>query len=227
MKRINSILWGAVLVAVGAVLALNAFGITDVEIFFDGWWTLFIIVPSIIGLFGGRDRTINIIGLLIGIFLLLSCQNILSFNILWKLALPVIIAVIGIKMIIKGISGNKYTEITEKLKENGDKIKVSCATFSGQDIHFDNEVFNGSELTAVFGGIECDLRNAVFNSDVVIKTCCVFGGIDIFLPENVNLKVNSNSLFGGVDSKKHKNTHDNRYTVYMNSTCIFGGVDVK
>lgn len=207
MKRINSILWGAALVAASAVLALNAFGITDIEIFFDGWWTLFIIVPSIIGLFGGRDKTINIIGLLIGIFLLLSCQNILSFNILWRLALPVIIAIIGIKMIIKGISGNKYTEITEKLKENSDKIKVSCATFSGQDIHFDNEVFNGAELTAVFGGIECDLRNAVFNSDVVITTCCVFGGIDILLPENVNLKVNSNSIFGGVDSKKNTRTH--------------------
>ena len=227
MKRINSILWGAALVAVGAVVALNAFGITDIEIFFDGWWTLFIIVPSIIGLFGGRDRTINIIGLLIGVFLLLSCQNILSFDILWKLALPVILAVIGIKMIIKGIGGNKDMEITERLKENSNNIKASCATFSGQDIHFDNEVFNGAELTAVFGGIECDLRKAVFNSDVVITTCCVFGGIDILLPENVNLKVNSNSLFGGVDSKKHKNSQDNGYTVYMNSTCIFGGVDVK
>ena len=85
MKRINSFVWGMALLAVSAVLILNAFGITSIEIFFDGWWTLFIIVPSLIGLFNGHEKTGNIIGLLIGIFLLLACQNILDFDIFWKL----------------------------------------------------------------------------------------------------------------------------------------------
>ena len=35
MKRINSILWGLVLIAISGVLALNAFGITNINIFFD------------------------------------------------------------------------------------------------------------------------------------------------------------------------------------------------
>ncbi|MDD6734918.1 MAG: hypothetical protein PUE13_01235, partial [Clostridiales bacterium] len=99
MKRINSIIWGLALLAVSAVLILDVFEITNIEIFFDGWWTLFIIVPSLVGLFGGHDKTANIIGLLIGTFLLLACQDILDFDIIWKLILPVIIAVIGIKMI--------------------------------------------------------------------------------------------------------------------------------
>ena len=79
----------------------------------------------------------------------------------------------------------------------------------------------------MFGGIKCDLRNAVFESDTVINACSIFGGMDILLPENVNVKVNSNSLFGGIDNKKHQNSKDNQYTVYLNGTCIFGGVDVK
>ncbi|MDD6762262.1 MAG: hypothetical protein PUD92_01270, partial [Clostridiales bacterium] len=107
MKRINSIIWGFALLAVSAVLILNTFEITSIEIFFDGWWTLFIIVPSIIGLFNGHDKTANIIGLLIGTFLLLACQNILDFDIMWKLIAPVIIAVIGIKMIFGGIGRNR------------------------------------------------------------------------------------------------------------------------
>ena len=36
MKRINSILWGIALLAVSVVLILNVFGITNIEIFFDG-----------------------------------------------------------------------------------------------------------------------------------------------------------------------------------------------
>ncbi|MCF2555334.1 LiaF transmembrane domain-containing protein [Faecalicatena contorta] len=227
MKRINSILWGLVLIAISGVLALNAFGITNINIFFDGWWTLFIIVPSFIGLFNNEDRTANLIGLFIGVFLFLACQDVLDFDIFWRLLIPVIIAAIGLKMIVKGIVGNKSTEIIKKMKETGEEVKVAFAAFSGQNVNFDYELFKGAELTAVFGGVKCDLRNAVIERDVAITTSSIFGGIDIFVPDDVNVKVNSNSLFGGVDVKKHKNTNDNRYTLYVNSTCIFGGVDIK
>lgn len=44
MKRISSVLWGIVVVAAGVILALNAFEITSINLFFDGWWTLIIIV---------------------------------------------------------------------------------------------------------------------------------------------------------------------------------------
>lgn len=224
MKRINSIVWGLALLAVSAVLILNAFEITSIEIFFDGWWTLFIIVPSLVGLFNGHDKTANIIGLLIGTFLLLACQNIIDFDIMWKLIAPVIIAVIGIKMIFGGIGINRG--FIKSIEAKGDDIKTASAVFTGQDIVVDNETFRGTELTAVFGGIKCDLRNAIFEGDTVINACCIFGGADILLPDNVNIKVNSNSFFGGIDNKKHQNSKDNQYTVYLNGTCIFGGVDV-
>ena len=225
MKRINKIIWGCVLLAVSAILILNTFGITNIDVFFDGWWTLFIIVPSFIGLFNSNEKTGSIIGLLIGIFLLLACQNVLDFEIIWKLAVPVIIAVIGIKMIFGGIGKDK--DIIKCTDENKENMKNAFAAFSGQDLNFDNEVFRGAEITAVFGGIKLDLRNAVFESNTVVNACCIFGGADILLPDNVNVKINSNSLFGGIDNKKHKNSKDNLYTVYLNGTCIFGGVDVK
>ena len=36
MKRGNEIVWGVILIGVGLLLGLNAFGITRVELFFDG-----------------------------------------------------------------------------------------------------------------------------------------------------------------------------------------------
>lgn len=225
MKRISSIMWGCVLLAISAVLILNTFELTNIEIFFDGWWTLFIIVPCFVGLFSSNEKMGHIIGLLVGILLLLACQNVLEFDVLWKLIVPVIIIVIGIKMILGGIGKNK--NFIKSIDENKDNMKIVFATFSGQDIVFNNEVFRGAELTAVFGGIKLDLRNAVFEGDTVIKASCIFGGADILLPDNVNVKVNSNSLFGGVDSKKHQNSKDNVHTIYLDGSCIFGGVDVK
>ena len=58
MKKMSGILWGIAITAVGVILALNAIGLTDINIFFHGWWTLFIIVPSFIGLVT-EDRQYN------------------------------------------------------------------------------------------------------------------------------------------------------------------------
>ena len=71
MKKIGNILWGIVFIALGIIIALNTLGVAKINVFFDGWWTLFIIIPCFIGLFKEREKTGNIIGLLIGIVLLL------------------------------------------------------------------------------------------------------------------------------------------------------------
>lgn len=227
MKKIRKIMWGIALVSVGVIFVLNAFGITNIELFFDGWWTLFIIVPCFIGIFSEREKTGNIIGLLIGVFLLLCCQNVLSFDMLWKLAVPAIIVIIGLKLILGAVFGDKAIKLLESSKQNGENIKIGCATFSGQDLNFDSEEFNGAELTAVFGGVKCDLRNAIIEKDCAITATAVFGGIDIFVPDYVNVKINSNSIFGGVSDKNHRSTIQDAATVYINATCMFGGVDIK
>ena len=225
MKKTSSVLWGIVLITVGVVLALNIFNITDINIFFDGWWTLFIIVPCTIGLFTEREKTGNIIGILIGVFLLLCCQEILSFSMLWKLLVPAVIVIIGLKMVLTGLFGNKANEIMKKLKSEGKQPKSGCAVFSGCDINYNGEVFEGAELTAVFGGVECDLRNAIIEKDCAIAVSAIFGGIDIFVPGNVNVKVSSNSIFGGVSNKTA--VHQNAPTIYVSGTCMFGGVEIK
>lgn len=227
MKKISKILWGIALIAIGGIFAFNAFGVTDIQLFFDGWWTLFIIVPCFIGIFSEREKTGNIIGLLIGVFLLLCCQNILGFDMLWKLAFPAIIVIIGLKLIFGAVFGDKTMKLLESSKQSGDNIKIGCATFSGQDLIFDGEQFSGAELTAVFGGVKCDLRHAIIEKDCAITATAIFGGIDIFVPDYVNVKVNSNSIFGGVSEKKHRPTVQGAVTVYINATCMFGGVEIK
>ena len=227
MKKLSKILWGVVLVLVGGIFALNAFGVTDVEIFFDGWWTLFIIVPCLVGIFSEREKTGNIIGLLIGIFLLLCCQNVLSFGLFWKLVIPAIIVIIGLKLILGAVLGEKATKMIAVSRQNGNNVKTGCATFSSQDLNLDGEVFEGAELNAVFGGVKCDLRHAIFEKDCAITASAIFGGIDIFVPDNVNVKITSNSIFGGVSEKKYRPYVENAVTVYINATCMFGGVEIK
>lgn len=228
MKNNGSIIWGIILVIVGLILGGNALGLTEINLFFDGWWTVFIIVPSFIGLFKDNDKTGSFLGLLVGILLLLACRGMLDYELIWKLTFPAIITAIGLSLIIKNLFNRNVTNNIKKIEEKGKVYDKYTATFSGQNIKIDGEVFKGTNLDAVFGGLKLDLRNAIIEEDVVINASSVFGGIDIFVPNNIIVKTKSNSIFGGVSNKKDKlEKNETTHTIYLNATCVFGGVDIK
>ena len=206
MKKFGNVLWGIVLIIIGLIIGGNALGITSINIFFDGWWTLFIIVPCFIGLFKDNDKMWNLIGLLVGAALLSGCQNIIDFDLIWKLAFPAILVIIGLSIIFKDTLGGKVSNEIKKLNEKRNGENSYCATFAGQNVNFDNEKFTGADLTAVFGGVKCDLRNAIIDSDVVINASSTFGGIEIYVPSNVKIKIKSMPIFGGVENKAKTKT---------------------
>lgn len=224
MKRTN-ILLGIVLIVIGIILLLKAFGVANINIFFNGWWTLFIIIPALIGLLNDKDKTGDIIALVIGVLLLLAARGLISFDILWKVFFPAVLILIGLSIIFKDMLSNK---VRDEIAENG---KISddsyAATFAGQDINLANQEFAGCTLDAVFGGIKLDLRGADIKDGSIIKCSSIFGGISILVPDNVNVKIVSSSFFGGVGDDRHDKSNDHKKTLYINATCLFGGVEIK
>lgn len=224
MNNFKSIVWGLMLVIFGILLGLRSFDILKFDIFFDGWWTLFIIIPCFVNLFDDDDRYGNLIGLCVGIVLLLAANDILSFELVWKLLFPVVIILIGLSCIFKNLIMNKIKEKTGNISKENEYY----ATFSGQKIDFSNDEFKGCDISVVFGGCDIDLTNAILKEDVSINISSIFGGVDIKVPNNCKIKVTSNSIFGGVDNKaKNLNINDDSKTIYINASCIFGGVEVK
>ena len=224
MKTGKSIIWGLALIIIGVILGLNALDVIDFNIFFNGWWTLFIIVPSFIGLFTDDNKTGSIIFLIIGVLLLLGCQDIIEFKLLAKLIVPIIIILVGLSLILNNALNKNINESIENINSKSKSKEEYNAVFSGQKLKLTEE-FDGTTLNAIFGGIELDLRNSIIKEDVVIKTNAIFGGVDIILPDNVKVKIKSNSVFGGVDNKKKND--DSEITVYIDATCVFGGIDIK
>ena len=116
-------------------------------------------------------------------------------------------------------------KIIKQIKINGRDLQKGVAVFSGTELNFDDVVFDGADLIAVFGGVECDLRHAIIDRDCVINVLTVFGGAEIYLPKDVNVVTNVSCAFGGVDSPTSNS--DAKHTIYIQGTCVFGGVDVK
>ncbi len=227
MKNITRILWGVVLVAVGVLFGLRAMNIIEFDIFFDGWWTLIIIIPSLISLITEKDKTGSLIGLIVGVVLFLASRDIITFATLWKLLIPVIIVIIGLGLIFKDVFNKRAREAVRQLNSMNRPVKQCAATFSGQKCAFSGEDFLGAELTAVFGSVECDLRGALIAADTVVNVSCIFGGITVLVPENVNIEICTTPIFGGVSDKARHPAVQGRPTLFINGSCIFGGVDIR
>lgn len=264
MKRSSTgIIWGLVVLVIGVLIGAKAFG-ADFDIFFEGWWTLFIIVPSAVGLTEKGSRTGSLIALSIGVLLLLASRDVIEWNMFGKLILAAVFVIVGIKIIIdetcrhKGMdssntssfSSNKtvyYTNSSDEQSYTGgaeqganyqstgsnysnEIPRTVTAIFSGKDINFNGKEFFGMALSAVFGGIDLDLRNAIITKDVIIDVTAIFGGIDIKVSDNVRIVTNCTPIFGGVDDHSHfrgGSDGNSVHTIYLNGACIFGGVDIK
>lgn len=100
------------------------------------------------------------------------------------------------------------------------------AVFSGQDINFSGEKFEGAEIKAIFGSAKCDLRNAIFTTDCAIKATAVFGAVEIKLPSTINVNVRCNSVFGNVSDKSRRRFKDDAVTLYIEGKCIIGSVEI-
>lgn len=230
----GSIIWGIILVVVGVIYALNALEITNINIFFKGWWTLFIIIPCTVNFITSRHRDDvfgNLFGIAIGVFLLLCARGIFDYSMIWKLLLPAVVVIIGFRMLIKGIFGrrNREDDNDEDDEEDDDDNKADFDTanaiFSSHRINYDGMVFHSAELNVIFGGAQLDLRNAIIEGDCKVRANCIFGGITILVPENVNVKINDSSVFGGSSNKT--TYHEGAHTIYVKGNSIFGGVSVK
>ena len=249
MKKITSIILGVVLIAIGGIYALNAFEITNIDVFFDGWWTLLIIVPSFVGLFTQKDKTGCLISLLIGVALLLMVRDVLDFSWAWKLVLPAIIVVAGASVLVKALKSPSVGESvssserehetpeptyvqdegeesdgSKKTEDNGEKKHV-CAVFSGQEIDFSGMPFAGGSFVAIFGGVDCDLSKAVITKDCTIEIVALFGGVDIIVPDYVRVKVDTACVFGSVVD--HAKDRMDGPTLYIKGCSIFGSVEIK
>lgn len=228
-NKMTNLFWGFGFLVLGVFFAGNILFDWQLNLFHlffaEGWWTLCIIIPCTISLIQNGPNTGSIFGIIIGFMILLAQQDIFSFHQMRQLIIPAVFILIGSSFIVKTLFPTKHTKKILNIPPNS---KDYSAVFSGQKINFNQEVFEGATINAIFGGIDLNLANAIISEDVVIECSAIFGGIDIKVPYDVNVSVTSTPIFGGVDNKRRHSPHiENAPTIYINAACMFGGVDIK
>ena len=110
----------------------------------------------------------------------------------------------------------------------GDGVDRMVAVFSGAERKGRWRVRRQLETYAVFGGVDLDLREAVFESPVVeISGIWCFGGLDIKVPEGVEVRNEVMGIFGGSDVKGVGDPQPGAPVLVLKGVALFGGVSVK
>ncbi len=222
---------GLILVVIGAGLLLDAF--VDIEFgrILGMWWPSLLMFIAVAQLATGSGSLVGSgIIFTIGALLQLSKLGHLPGG-FWSAFWPIVLILIGLSFISSRWKKKDYTADPDSLghiSHDGSRIDRS-ALFTGVETRVTSSDFSGGELTAIFGGVECDLRDARMMGKLArLTTTAVFGGIEIRVPREWNVVVKGTPIFGGIDDKNVINPQNpDAPTLLVDATAIFGGVEIR
>jgi len=252
-KQKNNIVAGAILVIIGlAILIRNmSFGV-----WFPHWiftWPMLLVVMGLIS--GGRHNFrgaawIVLTGL--GVYFLIIENRLLPFD-PRPFTLPIVLIAIGLFIILKkrnhpacdlrnrgwhrgrpdwqhpdsGFQNAQAQEATEGIPE-GDYLDVN-SLLGSNNRRVISKQFKGGRVSCIFGGAEIDLTQCDIEDTVVIDIVATFGGVDLTLPSNWNVRNEISVFLGGVDDKRrgYAQAGGATKTVILKGTVMFGGVEIK
>jgi Domain of unknown function (DUF1707) len=89
-------------------------------------------------------------------------------------------------------------------------------------------VRKNTHALALFGGMDLDLRDAIFEAPVVeISGFWCFGGLDIKVPEGIEIQDQTAGIFGGTDVRDIGDPAPGAPTLVIKGVTLFGGVSIK
>ena len=219
--------FGITIAAFGGVLLLKNLEIIK----FDSWnvfwgtvWAVGLILAGLMTIFSSRRASLRVWGLLlmtIGVSIGLGAYGVINISV-WKIFWPVVLIAVGLMVVFSIGSGNrkKYEKST---RDSSDNEKV--AIFYGEESRVKGD-YTGGSATAIFGGVELDLRQAKIKDGAVIDIFTFCGGVSINMPDDVIVKNEVRGILGGSEDKSVSKPSAKK-TIYLRGECVLGGLEIK
>jgi len=221
---LGRLLIGLTVLTLGVLFVLDAAGVLDADKAIDDWWPSLIVAAGVLTL---AERPPSIVrGALltgVGAVLLLFTTDLLEKD-AWDYVWPALLIAGGL-LIIARWSGRTIAR-----DANQEDVIRSTAVFGGPKLVCNSKRFRGAWLTAIFGGITLDLRDALpVAGGATINATAALGGIDILVPKGWRISIRSTPILGGLDDKTdHSEPPDpDAPTLHVDALTILGGVDIK
>lgn len=221
-QSFSRLIIGMFILALGLGFLLSSLNLYDFAPYAAKLWPVTIMVVGLAMLIANPRRWVWPLAVTAFGGLLLARQfDLVTFNV-WNVLWPSALMLLGLSILFK--RGHDWGAPQDA---DSDKLDAT-AIFSGQTLHVTSHKFVGGDATAVFGGVELDLRDAKIDGRARLEVNAVLGGIDIKVPESWRVQVSATPIFGGVDDRTRKPSDSkNAPTLVIEGACVFGGVSVK
>jgi hypothetical protein len=135
------------------------------------------------------------------------------------------LVMIGTPTAVATRPASRFTIDTAGQNPDSDKM---IAIFAGVTRSGRWRVRKNIQALALFGGMDLDLRNAIFDAPVVeISGFWCFGGLDIKVPEGIDVRDQTAGVFGGTDIRDIGDPAPGAPTLVIKGMTLFGGVTVR
>lgn len=221
---LGRLLLGLTVVAVGALFLLDAAGVLNAGRAIDHWWPIVVVAAGLLTLAERPPAVVRgTIITAVGAVLLLFTTHLLEKD-AWKYVWPALLVLLGLFIVARWHGRTVLSGASEE-----DVVRAT-AFFGGPKVASSSQRFKGAWLTALFGGVTLDLRNArPAPEGASINATAAFGGIDILVPKGWRISVRSTPIFGGLEDKTDHSLvpAGDAPTLHVDALTIFGGVDIK
>ena len=217
--------FGITIAALGGVLLLRNLEIIK----FDSWhlfwgtvWAVGLVLAGLMTIFSSRRASLRVWGLLlvtIGVSIGLGAYGVINISV-WKIFWPVTLIAIGL-MVSVGSGGRKRSKKSAADDSGNEKVAI----FYGEESRVKGD-YTGGSATAIFGGVELDLRRANIKDGTVIDIFTFCGGVSISLPDDVIVKNEVRGVLGGSEDKTVSKSSAKK-TIVLRGECVLGGLEVK
>lgn len=110
----------------------------------------------------------------------------------------------------------------------GDDFLEMTTIFSGNNRTILSKNFRGGTVSTIFGSTELNFMQADIRGEVLLEISTVFGGVELTVPANWEVKTGVDTIFGGIEDKRSAVvTPMPDKVLVLKGACIFGGVEIK
>ena len=227
---------GSIVLLLGLLFLLENLGIVYVEQVWQFWPVIFIAM-GIAHVIDGRGWHSRLWGggmAAIGLLFLAQSLGYLPWNV-WGLLWPVLLIFWGIVILLRGFGAGAPwagpSPFVHDVSASSEDVLNAVAVFGGIERRVQSQNFQGGEASAVFGGVEIDLRGAATTRDeMLLQANAIFGGVELTVPDTWDVVVRGAGVLGGYEDKTHRApTPDGvkRPRLVIEGSAVFGGVSVK
>lgn len=217
---------GLLIIAAGIIFLLANMDKLDFGDFISTYWPMILIVIGISHLLtsGFRNAGVALFLIAIGAFFQLNNWGVLGGRV-WAYFWPLLIIAAGLWIIFKP-RPRGFGENAPEIQEDD---LGAFVMFSGIKRRFESDKFRGGKATAIFGGMDLDLtQTKLVDNQATVELTALFGGINLFVPRDWKVIVDSSAVLGGVDDKHSPIPATTiQATLYVKATAILGGIDIK